>query len=161
MSDTEALTAGLRAWARGTYSIEAMVEVLARGVGGFWLTRSDFLDACIEIVDDHPEGPWAWLDTEQARAFLDSNPIASGGERRMLEIALSVGGHHRVDLSQALGGLSHVNIAVVLEAVAHLGGWHERYPMAMTVDGTWSAEVPVSVELEAIRSAFDRQDSNG
>ena len=136
---TEALVSALSRGARGDYAHEAAVDLLA-GFGcpsGFWLRRSDFLDNCIE----------AWLsaapdDTTRARVpmvnaridgaaladLLDGHHIeGAGGELRILHLVAGLLGHLTGrPLSEQLLGLDEDTTVLVLRAVAHVGGWHER-----------------------------------
>lgn len=155
---TDDLLDVLRAWARGMYTTQAMVEILARGSGN-WLNRHDFRTACIGIDPDEA-GFWAWIDYDAARAFLDTNPIASGGERRMLELALSFGAGHHVDLGETLCGIDDHNRTVILDAVAHCGGWHERQ-LTGTVDGTWTNPTPTDPRIQALHDALDQTTDHG
>lgn len=84
----------LRAWARGPLPLEAAVELMVSACGSRLLL-----------------GPWArrdehggrWFDTSVAEA---EKGCMSGGERRALEVAMSVAlSDHPADLSDAVCGL--------------------------------------------------------
>lgn len=116
---TAALHAALRAWARGIYPTEAAVELLIRS----GLARAG--DPWVQPGDDPG---WWWLDTDALRAALDEGTHHSGGERRVLSVVASLGGHSPdgFALSEALPGLDRNHLALVLAALAHAAGSHEH-----------------------------------
>ena len=110
--------AGLRAWAKGLYPLEASVELLVGFAGGRFAT---------------PGHPWIRPGTQPGRWWLDPSRITpdtigalSGGEQRMLRIVASLAGGGPVDLSENLSGLDRPAIGLVLAAVAHAAGSHEH-----------------------------------
>lgn len=119
MTNTTAVHA-LRAWARGIYPTEAAVEVLIRSgmvsTGDRWVQPGD-------------DPGWWWIDFEELARALDEGTPHSGGERRLLSIAASLGGHtpEGFRLADALPGLDRRHLALVLAAVAHAGGSHEHH----------------------------------
>ena len=110
--------AGLRAWAKGLYPLEAAVELLVRVAGGrFAKPGNPWIQPC-----DQPG--WWWLDASQINE--DNLAALSGGERRMLRIAASLAGGEPVNLSRVLPGLDREAMALVLAAMAHANGSHDH-----------------------------------
>lgn len=113
----------LRAWAKGIYTVEAGVELLARTVpkllNGPWVKQT--------------EDGW-WFDA----ASVDENSgYLSGGERRVLRLAASlVSNEYLVPLSDVVSGLDREVTAVMLAAMAHAAGAHEsgREPVIEVTD---------------------------
>ncbi len=108
----------LRSWARGSYPLEAATELLIRAF------RGRFTDP-----------GWPWVKTDDGCRWIDFDTIdedavgaLSGGERRLLLIARSLGSveNRTVNLSEVLPGLDRTNLALVVAAVAHAGGSHEH-----------------------------------
>ena len=153
MSDiADELADDLRGWAAGSYGLEACVEVLIRAAGGYWINRGDFLDTALCELPDGRRG----LDLDQAAAFARSSHGASGGERRLLDLAISFGSDdHQISLNRTLDGLDAANTTIVLEAVARSLGWHEQPFYHTIVGGTFEAEAPVSEFESRIRSLLD------
>lgn len=117
--DSDDRTDSLREWACGTYPLEAAAELVIRAAGGRLL-----------------RGPWVLWDDERARYWFDAETAAenggylSGGERRLLDIAVSlVDREHPVDLGDAVSGLDRESLALVLASIAHAGGSHEHCRM--------------------------------
>ena len=131
------IATGLRAWARGLYPLEAAVEVLLAHRG--WLHRTDFRRAALWISDDGPS--FIGIDWAAVATFAGRAP-ASGSEIAMLCVAASLAGQdvHR-PLGDLLSGLDQTNTAIVLHAIAHTAGWHERDSVAL-VTGTFSSLKP-------------------
>ena len=96
----------------GTCHLEAANQILTRAVQG------RLLDA-LQL---------AWEDDEAAEidwpATLDGAGYLSGGERRLLNLAASLGSGHPVDLVDALTGLDTWNAQVLIDAIAHAAGVH-------------------------------------
>lgn len=101
----------LRAWARGRLPLEAAVELLATSCGGRLLT-----------------GPWTRRDGHGGHRFdVEAAAVEkgylSGGERRVLEVAMSLtSSEHPADLSDVICGLDGGGLDSVLTAIAHAGG---------------------------------------
>jgi hypothetical protein len=112
----------LAAHAAGIYSLEAAVRLL---IGHRrWLERADFLAACV-LVDLAPGGAVtaAFIDWPALIEALYAGDLpCSGGERRVLSVALSLAEGVPVDLREALCGLDRQALALVAECVAHAGG---------------------------------------
>lgn len=107
---------GLRAWAKGSYPLEAAVELLIRSFDGrFARSGNPWINTMISST---------WLNA----AAITDDEIAplSGGERRLLRIARSLAGGEPVDLNEDIPGLSRNIVSLVLAAVAHASGSHEH-----------------------------------
>lgn len=104
-----------RAWAKGSYGLEAAVVLLARVRGGRFLT-----------------GGWPWLREDDGTRWIDFAAAArpdvplSGGEGRLLRLAASFAGEAEVNLEDVLSGLDRAVVDVVLAAVAHTAGTHQH-----------------------------------
>ena len=114
----------LTACARGLYREEAAVQLL---IGhDVWPRRGDFLARCVEVDDDgwtrDGTATLASVDWDAARVLAGSAPGASS-ERAMLHLAAAIG-------NGQLGGfatsLDHINVGLLLDAIAHTAGWHEH-----------------------------------
>jgi hypothetical protein len=127
--DDPGLHAGLRAWARGLFPLEAATELLIRA--GFaraqdpWVRRGTPGTSGADAV---------WIDFAAVSAFVE--PM-SAGERRLLLFAASLSG---VDDAPAvrLGELMSVEprrLALLVAALAHAGGRHDVW---------WAAPAPTS-----------------
>lgn len=108
---------GLRRWARGSYPLEAAVELLTRAFGGkFAEPGNPWL----------PAGDRPWLDV---RAMTDDElGVLAGGEQRVLRIVRSLAGGPPANLNDDVPGLDRAVLALVLAAIAHAGGSHEHGP---------------------------------
>lgn len=108
------IAAALRRWAQGSLPAEAAVELLIRAWGGRLLNGS-----WVRV-----EPGWAWIDADRA-----DGGYLSGGERRLLDIALSLAARDRaVSLNEVLPGLDHTALRLVLAATAHAAGAHYPWP---------------------------------
>jgi hypothetical protein len=110
--------AGLRAWAKGLYPLEAAVELLVRTSDGRFANPGyPWIQPC-----DQPG--WWWLDHQ---AITDDTLCAlSGGEQRILRIVASLAGGTPVNLYADLPGLDRDRMSLVLAAMAHANGSHEH-----------------------------------
>jgi hypothetical protein len=105
----------LREWAEGDYPTEAAVELLIRAKGGRFAHESQ---PWIERL-----GPSLSLCRVDWNRLHDELDIFSGGERRILNVAVSMGSReHPVDLSSNLSGLDDDLLLLVLAATAHAAG---------------------------------------
>lgn len=105
----------LRAWAKGDYLTEAAVELLIRAKGGRFARESQ---PWIEPLE--PSGSLYRVDWDRLHEELG---VVSGGERRFLNIAVSMGSpDHPVDLSNNLTSLDDELLLLVLAATAHAAG---------------------------------------
>jgi|ThiBio_1000_plan_1041568.scaffolds.fasta_scaffold03186_6 hypothetical protein len=107
----------LRAWAKGSYPIEAAVELLVRGFDGRFAG---------------PGNPWI-QDAGGARPWLNAAAMTddemaplSGGEQRFLRIVRSLAGGEPVRLGDDIPGLDRVRMQLLLAALAHAAGSHEH-----------------------------------
>lgn len=122
----------LREWAKGSLTSEAGTELLLRAFGGrFAAPGSPW------ILTDDPDRPWIDFDS-----IPDLIGGVSGGERRFLLIAASIGGGTSVVLSDVLPGLDRTVMELVLAAAAHAAGTHQGSVMIQAPDGTVSFEQP-------------------
>lgn len=110
----EDVYAGLRAWAKGVYRIEAAVELLIRG--GWAQAWRPWIDECDTWPGDTTPDMW-WVDWDQLDHEM--GPY-SGGERRFLRIAYQLG-KDQIDVS----GLDRSKVDLILAAIAHTAGTHE------------------------------------
>jgi hypothetical protein len=110
----------MRAWAKGLLCLEAAVELL---IGhGTWLSRSDFLDAAVEMGTESGR-VMACVDFAVAADALEGGALAgSGGEKSMLRVAAGIAAGCPVDLRDALTGLDTANAALVADAVLRAAG---------------------------------------
>src|SRR5215218_2500763 len=125
----EKLAPMLRAWASGLFATEAAVELLI--AHDVWPRRRDFLFTLVDAVDDGwarrgTVAPMASIDWDRVEAFLVSAP-ASRSEIAVLRLAASLAGSTvNRPLHDATAGLDETNTTLVLNAIAHRCGWHER-----------------------------------
>lgn len=123
--------AGLRAWAKGLYPLEAAVELLVRFAAGRFATPGNpWIQPC-------DQAGWWWLDP--GRINDDNLAALSGGEQRILRIVASLADGEPADLGRTLPGLDRETMALVLAAMAHANGSHDH------VDIRIDHEHPVSV----------------
>lgn len=109
-------TEKLRDWARGSFPLEAAIEILVRAHGGRFAAAGN-----------------PWIKTDNGRLWLDSDAIdeesmgaLSGGEKRLLRIVASLAGGTPVSLGDNLPGLDRAALELVVAAVAHAAGSHEQ-----------------------------------
>lgn len=116
------LTEAARAWARGSYALEAAVELLIRH--GVWLTHREFRRYAIDYVTaTYTRVPYAVIDWQSAHIALNRGCMpCSGTEAAILRIALSLADGLPVELGPAITGLDTTNLAHVLAAIAHASG---------------------------------------
>lgn len=128
--------AGLRAWAKGSYPLEAGVELLIRTSAG------RFASSAQPWVRRGDDPGWWWIDVD--RLTEEHFGALSGGEVRLLRIAASLLGAQPVNLSQEIPGLDRDNLQLVLAGIAHACGSHEHsgpptpdpHGRYVTADGT-------------------------
>ncbi|MDT5025457.1 MAG: hypothetical protein QOE61_1883 [Micromonosporaceae bacterium] len=117
------LAADLRAHAHGLHATEAGCELLINHAT--WLHRNDFRDQFVHtglsITD--ATTPMAYIDWAAAIDALDTGRLpCSGGEGRVLRLAASLAQGMPVNLSDAVTGLDHSNIDLVVQAIHHAAG---------------------------------------
>ncbi|GGM19256.1 hypothetical protein [Nakamurella endophytica] len=106
--------------------LEAAIELLIRGCGGrFAATGQPWVH-----VEDRGR---AWIDFGELAEQLAADGPWSGGERRLLALAASLGADAGL-LNENLPGLDRNNLALVLAAVSHAGGSQEHGPVAILFD---------------------------
>jgi hypothetical protein len=119
---TTPVTAALRACAAGLYPDEASAELLISH-GGF-LHRRDFagfIHAATSISDGTT--PMAWIDWDAAITALHHGQLpVSGGERRILQLAASIGAGTPASLREVIPGLDTRNLHLVITAIRHAAG---------------------------------------
>jgi hypothetical protein len=103
------LPRGLRSWAKGSRTTEAATELLLRAfvgrlgtIGHAWVESDDAISRWID-----------WKDIPDNVASL------SGGERRLLMLAASIGGGTPVSLGDLITRLDRSTVALVLAALSH------------------------------------------
>ena len=132
--DAETLTAQalapmLRARAAGLLAGEAAVELLIRH--DVWLHRTDFRAALVDAVDDGWGSggsiePLAAVDWDAVETYLET-AVCARSEAAILRMAASLAGVTvRDSLLAMTSSLDDVNATLVLDALAHRFGWHER-----------------------------------
>ena len=102
----------LNIYAFGICHLEAANYILTRAVQG------RLLDTLQLVWEDDEAAEIDWPATLTTTGYL------SGGERRLLTLAASLGSGHPVELVDALGGLDTWNAQVVVDAIAHAAGVH-------------------------------------
>jgi hypothetical protein len=117
------LAAELRARARGLHAAEAGSDLLINHAT--WLHRSDFRDQFVHTGLSITDGttPMARIDWAAAVTALDTGHLpCSGGEGRVLRLAASLAQGIPVNLSDAVTGLDHTNIDLIVQAIHHAAG---------------------------------------
>jgi hypothetical protein len=110
------LAALLRAWAAGYYADEAAAQLLCEH--RTWLTRPDFLAACVEYDHDGTT-PAAWVVWDAVPDFLD-RMACSSSEARVLRLAAELAGVDTgLPLAELLSSLDDRNSRLVVDAIAH------------------------------------------
>jgi hypothetical protein len=139
----EELVPMLRAWADGAFAVEAAVElVIAHRT---WLARSEFRARLVDAVQDGwgPAGtivPMATIDWGHVPALLDDVPSSSSESAILMFASSLAGGHRGASVLAMTAGLDDSNAALVLEAMAHRFGWHERGRVRL-VGGTFNHDL--------------------
>ena len=120
---TGQLHQALRTCAAGIYPAEAGVGLL---IGhDTWLHRRDFTGPFVHTGTSLTDGITAMAEVDWAAAItaLDAGDLpCSGGEQRMLRLASSIAAGTPVSLRDALTGIDHRNIELVITAVLHAWG---------------------------------------
>ena len=121
------LPAALRAGARGSYPLEAGVELLIAHAS--WLHRNDFVAAFLDTDNSIIDGfELASIDWTGAIAALDTGALpCSRSQERILRLAASLGAGLPVDLRDATTGLDPSNTALLSQAIRHATG-HQPSP---------------------------------
>ena len=115
------IASAVRAAASGPYPLEAACELLT-STG--WLHRDDFtrfVSTGTSLTDGVTE--LAHIDWQSVISSRDAGLLPCGsGENRILRLAASIAAGIPVDLNEALCGLDHSSIALVVRAVRHANG---------------------------------------
>jgi hypothetical protein len=117
------LAAALRAQARGLYYLEAAAELLINHAS--FLRRNDFTEHFTRLATSITDGvtDLAEINWPATLAALDTGDLpCSAGEQRILRLAASIAAGIPVDLREALTGLDHHNIDLVITAMLHSSG---------------------------------------
>lgn len=126
------LAAELRACANGIHTAEAGCELLINHAT--WLHRPDFRDQFVHTglsVTDATT-PMAHIDRAGAIAALDTGRLpCSGGEGHILRLTASLADGIPVNLGDAVTGLDHTNIDLVVQALLHAAGRRPAWPTSM------------------------------
>jgi hypothetical protein len=152
--DGGGLRAMLCAGARGVHADEAAVELLVRH--GHWTGHGEFVRrfAWVGACPDPGEAQVAGIDWQAAAGVLDGGGLAcSGSEAGLLRLAASLGGGVPVSLRAVLGGLDHVNIALVARAVLHANG-----TASATVTVLAPPRFPPGIAVASVRGGMRGED---
>jgi hypothetical protein len=117
-----ALTTALRAHAAGLYPDEAGTGLLISH-GGI-LLRDDFA-GFVHTGTSISDGttPMAWIDWDAALSALHHGQLpASGGERRIIQLAASIAAGALVSLRETIPGLDNRNLKLLTTAIQHAAG---------------------------------------
>ena len=119
------LDGALRAAADGDLCAEAAARLL---IAGRWPDRDDFAGRFITVAAGPGSGTEAAVvDWQAASAALGRSLPCSGGERRLLQVTVSLAAGIPVDLRDAAAGLDGRNARLVAEALLHACG-HRGMP---------------------------------
>ncbi len=120
--DLSAVSAALRAQARGLVADEAAVELLI--AHRLWLARTDFTGGFLHVARGLVYGSeMAAVDWAGAVIALQAGQLAcSTSEQQILRIIASLADGIPVDLRDVLTGLDETNLGLVAAAVWHAGG---------------------------------------
>ena len=119
----EQLRSGLRAWASGSRTTEAAVELLIRHRRAI-----------------HSRAPWL-ISTEDGRWSIDMEALRwhagawSGGEQRVVRIACSLLGGDPVRLDDDISALGRPEMDLVLAALSHAAGTDQSVDVRLDEDG--------------------------
>jgi hypothetical protein len=127
------LVEAARAWARGSYALEAAVELLIRH--SVWLTHKEFRRYAIDYVTaTYTRTPYAVIDWQAAHLALNRDCLpCTGTEAAILRIALSLADGLPVELGPTITGLGATSLTHILAAIAHASG--NRTAWSTTVQG--------------------------
>jgi len=149
------LGAMLRAGARGVHADEAAVELLV--AHGHWMGHGEFARrfAQVDACPDPGGARVAWIGWQAAAGGLDGGGLLGcpASEASVLRIAASLGGGVPVSLRAVLGGLDHVNIALVARAVLHANG-----TASATVTVPVPPRFPPGIDVASARGSMGGED---
>lgn len=110
---TEQTDQALRDWARGSPPVVAAVDMLIAADEGRWVNS---WQPWIHVEDGACRVDW-----ETLHHYATTGPL-SGGERRFMQIAASLGGEEiAVSLGDVVAGLDRHHLELVTEAIAAAG----------------------------------------
>lgn len=119
--------------ARGVDEEEAAVGVIIGS--GTWMDRPEFRAQVAVAVEGCP-APSAWVDWVQlAHNLTERRIVCSSGEAQVLRCACGLAGEGGWPLISYIDGLDAVHLPLVLDAMAHAVGCHERPDDEWLVDG--------------------------
>ncbi|MEU0566391.1 hypothetical protein ABZ297_13465 [Nonomuraea sp. NPDC005983] len=123
-----------RAWARGSYPMEAAVELLIRH--SVWLHRPEFRRYAIDyITATYTRTPYAVIDWQAAHTALSCGRMpCSASEAAVLRIAVSLADGLPVELGPTITELDTANLGRVLAAIAHASGKRVAWITAAPAD---------------------------
>lgn len=127
-SDDEQHASALREWARGSTTLAAATELLIRS--GFAQEGRPWVR-----YDQQHQRPWIAFDE-----IPDLIGVMSGGEKRLLSIAASLGGSASIVLADEVAGLDRLRTELVSIAVIHAAGFTEP-----TIDFVAGDDQPIEV----------------
>lgn len=143
----------LIAWAEGSLSDMAGVHAMVNHP--YLLARTEVVQALVVVEDEEDEdGGGTWCDWAKfGQRFRELG--LSGGERRFVELVLSLADVHQVALGAALDALDAENTRIILEAMLISGGKRNHlgvhsYPMSYqkaVADTSGQAQQPGSVRV--------------
>ena len=125
---TAVTAAALRACAAGYYPAEAGTELLIRhdcfprrrDFAGFVHTGTSITDGITQMTQ---------IDWDAAISALDNGQLpASGGERRILQLAASIAAGTPVSLRDTIPGLDNRNLQLLTTAIQHAAGQRPPRP---------------------------------
>jgi hypothetical protein len=131
------LVAGMRRWASG-HQAEAAVELLVGHRG--WLHRPDFVTTALRVLPDGlgadgSEDHLVAVDWERAARYA-GRIRTDGPDVAVLRVALGLAGQPVAPpLGELIGRLDQAGTTLVLHAIAHAAGWHERGTVALVTGG--------------------------
>ena len=116
------LHAALRACAQGIYAAEAGIDLLINN--GTWLLRKDFTKRFVHLdnstLDDTALGDIDWAAA--VKALNTGDLPCSGGEQSVLRLAASLADGLPINLRDAVTGIDHRNVELLVAAVLHASG---------------------------------------
>ena len=125
---TAATTAALRACAAGLYPAEAGVELLISH--DCFLHRHDFA-GFVHTATSITDGTTLMAEIDWAAAItaLHTGQLpASGGERRILQLAASIAAGTPVSLRDTIPSLDNRNLQLLITAIQHAAGQRPPHP---------------------------------
>lgn len=142
-AQTAEVVAALRRGVSGSFSQEAALELLI--AHGWWLRRPEFLSDLVDgrSSDGDTRGGRSRIRWSGVEEFLvQRGAVGSRVDRAVLRCATSVADRSSPGaLGQLVGELDIRSTVLLLQAIAHRAGWHER-GMAYVVTGVITDRAP-------------------